>query len=43
MTEKNFIKFNTEIVNGVCPTCDEYTMLIGITRQYFDVLRVVQI
>ena len=35
MTEKNFVKFNTEIVNGVCPTCDEYTMLIGITRQYF--------
>ena len=35
MTEKNFLKFNTEIVNGVCPTCDEYTMLVGITRQYF--------
>ena len=35
MTEKNFVKFNTEIVNGVCPTCDEYTMLVGITRQYF--------
>ena len=34
MTEKNFVKFNTEIVNGVCPTCDEYTMLVGITRQY---------
>ena len=34
MTEK-IIKFNTEIVNGICPTCDEYTMLVGLTRQYF--------
>ena len=34
MTEKT-IKFHTEIVNGVCPTCDEYTMLVGLTRQYF--------
>ena len=35
MTEKNFIKFHTEIVNGVCPTCDEYTMLVGITRCFY--------
>ena len=35
MTEKNFIKFHTEIVNGVCPTCDEYTMLVGITRSFY--------
>ena len=34
MTEKT-IKFHTEIVNGICPTCDEYTMLVGLTRQYF--------
>ena len=34
MTEKT-IRFHTEIVNGVCPTCDEYTMLVGITRQYY--------
>ena len=34
MTEK-IIKFHTEIVNGICPTCDEYTMLIGLTREYF--------
>ena len=34
MTEK-IIKFHTEIVNGICPTCDEYTMLVGLTRQYF--------
>ena len=35
MTEKNFIKFHTEIVNGVCPTCEEYTMLVGITRSFY--------
>ena len=34
MTGKT-IKFHTEIVNGVCPTCDEYTMLVGLTRQYY--------
>jgi transcription initiation factor IIE alpha subunit len=34
MTGKNF-KITAEIVNGVCPTCDEYTMLVGITKQFF--------
>ena len=34
MTEKN-ITFQAEIVNGKCPTCDEITMLVGITRQYY--------
>jgi len=34
MTEKT-IRFHTEIVNGICPTCEEYTMLVGLTRQYF--------
>ena len=34
MTGKKF-KIEAEIVNGVCPTCDEYTMLVGLTRQYF--------
>ena len=29
------MKVTAEIVNGKCPTCDEYTMLVGITRQYF--------
>ena len=35
MTEKNSIRFNAEIVNGHCPTCDEATMLVGITRDYY--------
>ena len=34
MTGKNF-KIQAEIVNGVCPTCEEYTMLDGITKQFF--------
>ena len=34
MTGKT-IRFHTEIVNGVCPTCNEYTMLVGLTRQYY--------
>ena len=28
-------KLYTEIVNGNCPTCEEYTMLVGITRSYY--------
>ena len=34
MTEKT-IRFHTEIVNGICPTCSEYTMLVGITRSFY--------
>ena len=34
MTEKT-IRFHTEIVNGVCPTCEEYKMLVGLTREYY--------
>ena len=37
MTEKNF-KITAEIVNGVCPTCEEYTPLVGITKQFFRCL-----
>ena len=37
MTGKNF-KRTAEIVNGICPTCDEYTPLVGITKQYFRCL-----
>ena len=37
MTGKNF-KITAEIVNGVCPTCEEYTPLVGITKQYFRCL-----
>ena len=37
MTGKNF-KITAEIVNGIWPTCDEYTPLVGITKQYFRCL-----
>ena len=35
MTGRKFIKLYTEIVNGICPTCDEYTMLVGVTRSFY--------
>ena len=35
MTEKKSIKIHTEIVNGICPTCEEYTMLVGITPEMY--------
>ena len=25
------VKIQAEIVNGKCPTCDEFTMLVGLT------------
>ena len=28
-------KFNAEIVTGKCPTCDELTMLVGLTKEYY--------
>ena len=35
MTGRKFVKLYTEIVNGICPTCDEYTMLVGVTRSFY--------
>jgi len=35
MTEKNSVRFNAEIVNGKCPTCDEHTMLVSIACDYY--------
>ena len=29
------IKFNTEITNGTCPNCNEYTALISITKDLY--------
>ena len=29
------VKIHTEIVNGICPECEEYTMLVGITRTFY--------
>ena len=35
MTGRKTIRFQTEIVNGVCPTCEEVTMLAGITPEMY--------
>ena len=34
MTGKKF-KVTAEIVNGICPTCEEYTMLVGLTKDFY--------
>jgi len=34
MTGKNF-KIQAEVVNGKCPTCDEFTMLVGLTTEFY--------
>ena len=33
--KNKFLKFHTEIVNGICSECEEYTMLVGITRKFY--------
>ena len=36
MTGKKYTwKFTPEVVNGVCPTCEEETLLVSITREYY--------
>ena len=32
------MKIQAEIVNGICPTCDEYTPLDGVTKQFYRCL-----
>ena len=34
MTGKNF-RITAEIVNGKCPTCSEFTMLVGLSKEYY--------
>ena len=29
------MRIQAEIVNGKCPTCEEYTMLVGLTKAYY--------
>ena len=29
------IKFAPEVVNGTCPTCDENTLLVSVTRDKY--------
>ena len=32
---EDYIKLKAEIVNGRCPTCEEMTILVGLTPEYF--------
>ena len=32
---KKYIRLKAEIVNGRCPTCDEMTILVGLTSEFF--------
>ena len=32
------MKVTAEIVNGQCPTCDEITMLVGLTQEIYRCL-----
>jgi len=35
---KNYFKksaFNAEVTHGICPTCDESTMLISMTKDFY--------
>ena len=34
MTKQKF-KLEAEIVNGKCPTCDQFTMLVGVSQDFF--------
>ena len=29
------MKVSAEVVNGKCPTCEEFTMLVGLTPELF--------
>ena len=29
------MKIQAEVVNGKCPTCDEFTMLVGLTPELY--------
>ena len=33
--KKISLTFKTEVVNGKCPTCEEYTALVGLTNEYY--------
>ena len=33
--KKQKFKIEAEIVNGKCPTCDQFTMLVGISQDFF--------
>ena len=32
------MRLSAEIVNGKCPTCNEYTILVGLTKELYKCL-----
>ena len=32
------MRLSAEIVNGKCPTCNEYSILVGLTKELFKCL-----
>ena len=32
------MRLSAEIVNGKCPTCNEFTILVGLTKELFKCL-----
>ena len=35
MAIKHKIKFNTEVVNGLCPECNQDTVLVSIVPEFY--------
>ena len=35
MSIKQKIKFNTEVVKGLCPECDQDTLLVSLVTDFF--------
>jgi ribosomal protein S27E len=35
MAIKHKIKFNTEVVHGVCPTCDQDSILVSVVSEIY--------
>ena len=33
--KKQKFKLEAEVVNGKCPTCDQFTMLVGLTPEMY--------
>ena len=35
MSIKHKIKFNTEVVNGLCPECNQDTVMVSIVPEFY--------
>ena len=33
--KKNRLRFEAEVVNGKCPTCDQFTTLVGLDKDFY--------